>query len=92
MKLRLFTPALTILLFAACVGTHFDWDDARQIHVGMTESEVIQKMGKPYTMSAADGNEYWTWNYGTGLGTGGYFRIVMKAGRVSEVPAIPRGL
>jgi hypothetical protein len=58
----------------------------------MTEAQVMQIMGKPYTMSAADGNEYWTWNYGTGIGTGGYFRIVLKHGIVTEVPQIPRNL
>lgn len=91
-KASLAGAVLALLLFAGCVGTPFRWDTARQIKVGMSEAQVIELMGKPLTMSAADGKEYWTWNYGTGIGTGGYFRIVLKNRVVTEVPEIPHNL
>lgn len=89
---KLFVVLVSFLL-VACVGTPFRWDTARQIKVGMTKEQVVEIMGKPLTISAGTGDqEFWAWNYGTGLGTGGYFRVVIKSGKVVEVPKIPDSL
>jgi hypothetical protein len=91
MKNKILASSLALLLFvcAACVGTPFAWSSARQVKVGMTTTELTQIMGKPLTMSSSGENEVWAWNYGTGLGTGGYFAVVIKDGKVIEVPQIP---
>ena len=84
--------AIASLLFSGCVGTPFRWETARKVHVGMTKAEVLEVMGKPYVMSTAGETDIWQWTYGTGLGTGGNYRIVIKDGKVSEVPRIPEEL
>jgi hypothetical protein len=92
MKIRILL-VLASLLFAACVGTPFKWDTARQIKTGMSKGEVTAIMGKPYTISSgSDGNEIWAWNYGTALGTGGAYQIVIKGDKVIEVPVISPNL
>ena len=92
MKTKILPLVLAVLLFAGCVGTPFKWSDARRIEVGMTTEQVTQILGKPLSMSSQGQNEVWAWNYGTGLGTGGYFAVVIKDGKVIEVPKIPEKL
>ncbi|MBL9187907.1 MAG: outer membrane protein assembly factor BamE [Opitutaceae bacterium] len=90
------TKALLFLLLlgvlAGCVGTPFRWDTARKIQVGMTKAQVTEIMGKPYVRAVAGEIETWTWSYGTGLGTGGAYKIALKDGIVTEVPKIPSDL
>ncbi len=83
-----FVLVACLFLGAGCVGTPYRWDSAREIEVGMTKDEVREIMGKPYVISMAGDNEFWTWAYGTGLGSGGSFRIVLVDGVVTEVPTI----
>ena len=82
-------PLLLALILAGCVGTHFAWSNARAVKVGMTKDEVRQIMGKPYLTTSEGPNDIWQWTYGTGWGTGGNFQIVIKDGKVVEVPRIP---
>lgn len=89
-KILLVLFALTL---AGCVGTHFKWDTARQIKVGMTIDQVTELMGKPDSIATgASDVELWAWNYGTAWGTGGYFRIGIKDGKVVDVPKISDSL
>jgi hypothetical protein len=89
MKTKLLVPLIALLLFAGCVGTPFRWETARKIQVGMTKAEVTTLMGNPAIMTTAGESEIWTWSYGTGLGTGAAFKIVIKGDKVTEVPKIP---
>jgi outer membrane protein assembly factor BamE (lipoprotein component of BamABCDE complex) len=84
--------ACALVLFSACVGTTFNWDTARQVRVGMTKAEVQQVMGKPYLISTAGEDEVWTWAYGTGLGNGAAFKIILRDDKVTQVPKIPAEL
>ena len=43
-------------------------------------------------LTDADANEIWLWNYGTAIGKGGAFQIVIKGGEVIEVPTISPNL
>lgn len=84
--------AFALLFFSGCVGTPFRWATARKVQVGMTKTQVQEIMGKPFSRSVAAESEVWMWSYGTGLGSGGAFKIILKDGVVTEVPKIPADL
>jgi hypothetical protein len=46
---------------AACAGSDFQWDQARQIQPGMTEDQVSALMGPPTAMRTQSGGVTWTW-------------------------------
>lgn len=82
--------AILALVLAGCAGTNFSYDDARKVKVGMTEDEVTQIMGPPYSVvSRADG-QMWVWSHANGMS--GASRVIsfrMVDGKVVEVPVIP---
>jgi hypothetical protein len=55
------------LLLSACAsaGTPFEWDNVRNVRIGMTDSELVATMGgKPSAVSAlAGGKQVWVWTY-----------------------------
>lgn len=87
------SPILLILtlvgLLSGCVGTYFTFDKARQIKVGMTESEVHQIMGRPNSVTSAGGHIRWMYVYGTALGTSAAVTFIFTDAKVTEVPSIP---
>ncbi|WP_420233312.1 hypothetical protein ACN079_02045 [Pseudomonas sp. ABY48] len=82
--------AVLALVLSGCAGTNFSYDDARKVKVGMTEDEVTQIMGPPYSVvSRADG-QMWIWSHANGMS--GASRVIsfrMMDGKVVEVPVIP---
>lgn len=78
------------LAIAGCAGTNFSYDNARRIKIGMTEAEVIQIMGQPYSVvSTADGQS-WIWSHANGFsGSSRTISFRLVDGRVTEVPNIP---
>ena len=82
--------AVLALVLSGCAGTSFSYDDARKVQVGMTEEQVTQIMGPPYSVvSRADG-QMWIWSHANGMT--GASRVVsfrMVDGKVVEVPTIP---
>jgi len=78
------------LVVAGCAGTRFDFDNARKVKVGMTESEVTQIMGKPYSVVSKGDNQIWIWSQANGM-TGAHQSIsfTMRNGKVDSVPKIP---
>ena len=62
---KVFALLLASLLLTACAtaGTKFDFSQARQIRVGMTEQEVVQIMGKPMSVTARGQSQVWVWSY-----------------------------
>ncbi|WP_335944431.1 hypothetical protein [Pseudomonas sp. G166] len=82
--------AVLALVLSGCAGTNFSYDDARKVKVGMTEDEVTQIMGPPYSVvSRADG-QMWIWSHANGMS--GASRVIsfrMVDGKVVEVPVIP---
>lgn len=81
---------LALVTLSGCAGTDFSYEEARKVQVGMTEDQVVQIMGPPYSVvSRADG-QMWVWSHANGMT--GASRVVsfrMKDGRVVEVPTIP---
>ena len=91
---RLLTLVLACALLIGCAtaGTKFDFQNARQLRVGMTEQEVTQLMGKPMSVTARGQSQIWVWSFAKA----GAFSIDSKSlsviftdGLVSEAPTIP---
>ncbi len=84
--------AFALMLSACSMGGSgsIKWDDARQLRVGMTESELTAKMGTPYSVtSKSDGTEIWVWvNVDLLMGTQ-TMSVIIKDGKVVTVPKIP---
>ncbi|MDQ0653493.1 outer membrane protein assembly factor BamE domain-containing protein [Pseudomonas cedrina] len=78
------------LTLSGCAGTSFSYDDARKVQVGMTEEQVTQIMGPPYSVvSRADG-QMWIWSHASGMtGVSKVISFRLVDGKVVEVPAIP---
>ena len=88
-RTRLWLALPVAALCAACAGTDFQWDKARQIRPGMTEDEVTALMGPALSVRKQPWGATWTWAYvdpGPGnaraasVGFGGDGRVVYGAG------------
>ena len=91
---KVYALLLTSLLLTACAtaGTKFDFSQARQIGVGMTEQEVVQLMGKPMSVTARGQNQVWVWSYakaGAFSVDSKSVSVIFQDGRVVEAPTIP---
>lgn len=80
----------SMAMLASCAGTDFSYDEARKVQIGMTEDQVVQLMGPPYSVvSRADG-QMWVWSHANGMtGASRVVSFKMKDGKVVEVPTIP---
>lgn len=88
-RLGWLTAACTVWLCIACAGTHFEWDKARQIKAGMTESEVTALLGKPYLVTSSDAGVRWVWAYGEFTGASRSVTVFFRDGQVVGAPQIP---
>jgi len=88
--ITLCAAAVLALVLSGCAGTSFSYDEARKVKVGMTEDEVTQIMGPPYSVvSRADG-QMWIWSHANGMtGASRVISFRMLDGKVVEVPPIP---
>lgn len=84
---------LIALLMAAtvadCAGTRFSFDEARQIKVGMTEAEVTERLGRPYSVATRGDTQVWVWSYSSTFGDTRAISFIFKDGKVQAVPPIP---
>ena len=56
--------ALLLMILVACgTGTPFSWDDTAKVKPGMTETEVIRIMGRPFSRSESGTESTLIWNY-----------------------------
>lgn len=76
-------------LLAACAGTAFKWDAARQITTGMSEKEVTALMGPPYLVTSQKNGVIWVWSYADAFAGSKSVSVVFKDGKVVEPPPIP---
>lgn len=91
MKIIGFAAAAALaLVLSGCAGTSFSYDEARKVKVGMTEEQVTQIMGPPYSVvSRADG-QMWIWSHANGMtGASKVISFRLVDGKVVEVPTIP---
>lgn len=83
---------ISILLAAAlygCAGTNFSFDKARQVEVGMTEAQVQQLLGRPYSVVSRGSSQMWVWSHANAFGGARSISFEMQDGRVASVPEIP---
>ena len=91
---RFYFLVLGCLLLTACAtaGTKFDFYQARQLKVGMTEQEVTQIMGKPMSVTARGPDQIWVWSYAKAVAfsiDSQSVSVIFRDHRVIEVPTIP---
>ncbi|WP_054064888.1 outer membrane protein assembly factor BamE domain-containing protein [Pseudomonas asplenii] len=91
MRSSIFLAAVALALtLSGCAGTSFSYDDARRVQVGMTEEQVTQIMGPPYSVVSRPDGQMWIWSHANGMT--GASRVVsfrLMDGKVVEVPTIP---
>lgn len=77
--MKRFIPICAALLLAGCVsmGTNYDPAAVNRLQKGMTQTEVIQMLGKPNTISTLpDGRVQLGWVHSTGSMFGANARAV----------------
>lgn len=89
---RPFWLALVVAaLCAACAGSDFQWQQARQIKPGMTADEVSALMGPPTAKRAQPFGETWTWAYmNPREGNARAVSVSLRDGRVVHGPGVPQ--
>lgn len=88
--MRILCIASLLLALSGCAGTNFTFDQARQVKVGMTASEVTSIMGRPYAVNSRDGAEIWVWSRANGFtGSSRAVSFTLRNGIVENVPVIP---
>lgn len=92
---RILILTLFMLMLVACAtaGTKFDFSQARQLKIGMDEQQVTQIMGAPNSVVSRSTGQVWIWSYANANGFSVKSRsvsVVMRDGKVVEVPNIPQ--
>jgi len=77
-------------LCAACAGSDFQWDQARQIQPGMTEDQVSAVMGPPSDVRTQTYGVTWTWAYlNPRQGSARGVSVAFRDGRVVYGAGVP---
>ncbi|TWI52985.1 Beta-barrel assembly machine subunit BamE [Pseudomonas duriflava] len=88
--MRKFLAAVALAgAISGCAGTSFDYSQARQVKVGMTEAEVVQIMGRPYSVVSRGDEQMWVWSHANVFAGSKAVSFKMKGGKVIETPSIP---
>jgi hypothetical protein len=83
--------AVVLAFLIGCAGSPFNFESARQVTVGMTEAQLIDKMGEPYMKVGKKDSEVWIWSFAYGLSLNSQsVSFIMKDGKVTELPTIPK--
>ena len=77
-------------LLVACAGTPFNFQDASKVKIGMTEDQVYELMGNPYSVVSKGDSQMWVWSHATAFGGAKAVSFEFKDGRVTTVPTIPK--
>lgn len=79
-----------VALLVACAGTPFTFGEASRVKVGMTEEQVYELMGNPYSVVSKGDSQMWVWSHATAFGGAKSVSFEFKDGRVATVPTIPK--
>lgn len=83
--------AAVCLLLVGCAGSSFKFDEARKVELGMTEAQLTNLMGSPYSVVSKGDRQIWIWSHANALsGTSQSVSFVMKDGKVVSLPTIPK--
>jgi len=88
------TAFIIIFLVLVVAGALFgrqgiNWRKVRQLKVGMSEREIISKVGKPYSVTGMNDKELWVW-VSVNAKSNGSFSVEMKDGIAVKVPVLPK--
>jgi outer membrane protein assembly factor BamE (lipoprotein component of BamABCDE complex) len=87
---RLCIVLLSTALCAACAGSGFQWDKARQIETGMTQDQVLALMGPPSDVRTQTYGVAWTWAYlNPREGSARVVSVAFREGRVVYGAGVP---
>ena len=80
-----------VLSLSACAGSgSINWDQARQLKVGMSEADLVRTLGRPYSIvSKSDGTQMWIWVNVIAFGGAENLSVAMRDGKATQVPVIP---
>ncbi|KJH75328.1 outer membrane protein assembly factor BamE domain-containing protein [Pseudomonas sp. ES3-33] len=78
------------LLLAACAGTPFTFGQANKVKIGMTEDQVYEIMGNPYSVVSKPDSQMWVWSHATAFGGAKSVSFEFKDGKVATLPTIPK--
>jgi hypothetical protein len=89
-KISLMLAAIMLSACSMAGSGNIKWNNARQLHVGMSKYELTSQMGSPYSVSSkSDGTEIWVWvNVDMLFGTQS-MSVILKEDKVITVPIIP---
>lgn len=88
--MRTITALVAALFIAGCAGTDFSFENASKIQLGMTEGQVTNIMGPPYSVISRGNSQMWVWSHANGLtGSARSVSFEMSGGKVVSVPTIP---
>ncbi|MFP5419903.1 MAG: outer membrane protein assembly factor BamE [Gammaproteobacteria bacterium] len=88
--MRALIAASLLALLAGCAGTNFSFDNAAKVKPGMTEAQVTQLMGRPYSVVSRGDSQMWVWSHANGFsGSSKSISFEMREGKVVSVPSIP---
>lgn len=89
MKTESIIASVILLTASACAGTPIDWDEARTLKNGMTEAQVLERLGYPYQVATKpDGSEVWVWVFTDPTMSTEVLSIIMHGGKIETMPRI----
>lgn len=90
MKKLIIILTLALSACATAGGRKIDWDVARSVQPGMTETQLVERMGDPYRVSARADRQVWVYVYvNTFTGASESTTFIVKDHHVEAVPPIP---
>jgi hypothetical protein len=65
-------------------------DNTRKVEVGMTEQQVTELMGRPYSVTSKGEEQIWVWSHANALsGRSQAVSFIFRGRKVISVPTIP---
>lgn len=81
---------IAALALAACAGTPFSFGQANKVKVGMTEDQLYEIMGNPYSVVSKSDSQMWIYTHATAFSGAKTVSFELKDGKVATVPTIPK--
>ena len=85
--MKIIITLIVTIILCGCAGTHFTFEKANTVKVGMTESEVKKIMGKPYMVTSDEKSMRWVYSYAD---LGGARAVSFEFGTNGNVISVPR--
>lgn len=93
-KIKVLLLAVALLVFSAAADAKkINWEGMRQVKVGMTTAEVVKLVGKPISITSANGKLYYGWASVKYFSVGvSVVTIEFTDGKVTVAPLVPEEL